>query len=302
MGNAYRRVRGECQRNFAKLIEGLTYRHSMWTVWQDFIIMAATSISNAVDPSHFERREKMYLECAGKYTEKELAVFPQLLTEVIAELDRNPKQDFLGELFMALELGNEWKGQFFTPYDVCRAMSAITFAEDTKERIQRQGWIGVSDPACGAGALLVAFANECHERHINYQTDVLFVAQDIDFIAGCMCYIQLSLLGCPGYVVIADSLLHPSTSYDKRGLIPCEDDKDVWYTPFFFRPEWQMRRLISSVELQFASVINAEPPASECNEMVEQPEKVAPSPNERAEESSSDYELNCTESGQLSLF
>ena len=62
---------------------------------------------------------------------------------------------------------------------------------------QKQGWISVSDPACGAGALLIAFANECRRQHINYQTSVLFVAQDIDFLAGCMCYIQLSLLGCP---------------------------------------------------------------------------------------------------------
>lgn len=44
----------------------------------------------------------------------------------------------------------------------------------------------MSDPACGAGALLLAFANECKRNHINYQTSVFFVAQDIDFLAGCM--------------------------------------------------------------------------------------------------------------------
>ncbi len=39
---------------------------------------------------------------------------------VVEALERNPEQDFLGELYMELELGNHWKGQFFTPYCVCK--------------------------------------------------------------------------------------------------------------------------------------------------------------------------------------
>ena len=69
-----------------------------------------------------------------------------MLLEVVAELERDPEQDFLGELFMALGLGNEWKGQFFTPYSVCRAMSAMTYAPDMTARIEKQGWISVNDP------------------------------------------------------------------------------------------------------------------------------------------------------------
>ena len=62
---------------------------------------------------------------------------------------------------MALGLANEWKGQFFTPYDICRAMAAMNLGEDLKSQIEEKGWVSVSDPACGAGALLLAFANEC---------------------------------------------------------------------------------------------------------------------------------------------
>ena len=32
---------------------------------------------------------------------------------VVEALERNPEQDFLGELYMELELGNHWKGQVF---------------------------------------------------------------------------------------------------------------------------------------------------------------------------------------------
>ena len=120
--------------------------------------------------------------------------------------------------------------------------------EDLKSQIEEKGWVSVSDPACGAGALLLAFANECKRNHINYQTSVFFVAQDIDFLAGCMCYIQMSLLGCPGYVVIDDSILHPAQSYDEDGLIP-KNSPNVWFTPMYFRDIWHWRRMFAQLDL-----------------------------------------------------
>ena len=134
-------------------------------------------------------------------------------------MDFNPTRTFSVSFYMALDLGNDHAGQFFTPYNVCRMMAEIT-GTDLQARVERDGWISVNDCACGAGALLVAFANACTRQKINYQTSVLFVAQDIDYIVGLMCYLQLSLMGCAGYVVIGDTLLHPSTALDRRGLIP----------------------------------------------------------------------------------
>ena len=191
MGKAIR-LRGECQKNIVKLLDGLCGRYSRWEVWQDFIIMSAISIANVLGGPHREDREREYMEHASRYSRKELEVFAQMLAEVAMEMEREPDQDLLGELFMALGLSNEWKGQFFTPYSVCRAMSGMTYGDDFKARIEQRGWVAVNDPACGAGALLIAFANECRRpgHGINYQTSVLFVAQDIDFLAGMMCYMK----------------------------------------------------------------------------------------------------------------
>ncbi|MBQ7896091.1 MAG: SAM-dependent DNA methyltransferase [Oscillospiraceae bacterium] len=288
MGKTVRHLRGEGQRNIIKLLNTLEARHTRWQLWQDFIVMSAISISNLVDAAHREKREEMYLTIAKKYSEKEMAVFPEMLSEVVKSMEENPDQDFLGELFMALELGNDWKGQFFTPYSVCRAMAAMTLGGDgLKEKLNREHWISVNDPACGAGALLVAFANECRRpgNDINFQSSVLFVAQDIDFLAGCMCYIQLSLMGCPGYVVIGDTLCNPSTSYDSRGLIP-KDDGNVWYTPFYFRHEWHWRRIAAQMDMLCRTavpLVEAEEPHPEPPRLVEQP-------------------LAETETGQLTLF
>lgn len=235
MKNAAARVRGEAQKNIVKLLEGLSNRYSKWEVWQDFIIMTAIGISNTLGGPYKEDREKQYMSRARKYSREEMEAFAQMFAEVTLELDRNPDQDFLGDLFMSLDLGNQWKGQFFTPYSVCRAMSAITYGDDLRKKIEEKGWVSVNDPACGAGALLIAFANECRRP-----------GRDINFLAGMMCYIQLSLLGCPGYVVIDDTLSKPAVSVDDRGLIPREGP-NVWYTPMYFRDIWSWRRLAAAV-------------------------------------------------------
>lgn len=123
MGNAVRRVIGESQKNIVKTMESLTGRFSLWEIWQDFIVMSAISIANTVDTPFRESREQTYLERARKYSKQELDAFAEMLAEVVIALDNNPDQDFLGELFMALELGNELKGQFFTPYSICKMMA-----------------------------------------------------------------------------------------------------------------------------------------------------------------------------------
>ena len=247
MGSDARLVRGAAQKELVKAFESLCGRHGRWEVWADWITMSACSISCAVDAAHKEAREKLYQTTRAKYTEAELQVMAEMLGMVVSALDEDQNQDLLGEIFMTLGLGNEHNGQFFTPYNVCQAMSQLTIG-DVAAQVEAQGWISVADPACGAGALLVAFANECLRQKVNYQQSVLYVAQDIDFTIGLMCYIQLSLLGCAGYVVIGDSLAHPSTAYDRRGLIP-RDEGNVWYTPMYFHTIWQWRRALAQVDM-----------------------------------------------------
>ena len=102
--------------------------------------------------------------------------------------------------------------------------------------------ISVNDPACGAGATLVAAANIFHRKKINYQTRVLFTANDIDRVVAQMCYIQLSLLGCAGWVAVANTISNPVCG---DPLMPVEKPgQEFWYTPFYFREEWNCRRQI----------------------------------------------------------
>ena len=311
MGKAARLVRGAIQQEFVKKFEALSGRYSIRQIWEDWVIMAAISISNAVDLQHAPDREKHYMALAGKYSNQELGVFAELFTDFINAMEVNPDQDFLGDMYMAVGMGNEHAGQFFTPYSICKAMAKMT-APDIPGEIQKRGWLSVNNPACGAGALLITFANECLLQKVNYQTSVLFVAQDIDYLVGCMCYLQLSILGCPGYVKIGDTLARPSTTHDPYGLFPV-DDGNIWYTPFYFREEWHTRRLAAMMALTFSRISTetapletpavADPaplqPLPE-HEMPQTTVTISPEPERAKEREETVYQAN--EHGQLTLF
>ena len=288
--SAPRYLQDHRQRELIHIFDQVCRRHNRWTVWADFVVMAAISISNTVDKGHAEDRTKAYMTLASKYDQAELECLTSMFAEVVNGLDENPDQDFLGELFMALNLGNEHNGQFFTPYNVCKMTAKMTYGKDLEMKIAQKGWVSVYDPACGAGALLVAFANECRLQNLNYQTSVLFVAQDIDYIVGCMCYIQLSLLGCPGYVVIADSLANPCAGMDQNPLLPVPGD-NIWYTPMYFRDVWHYRRLWQVVErVVRPTPMPTEPQDTSIAEAAETAEYPEPQP------------LNETQAGQLTFF
>lgn len=235
-------MREAAQNDFLKEFERLTRVRSDWQAWADFVSLAACAISNAVDHGpRWQAREDRYMQIVKPYKPEELDTFAHLLTMTVEALEINPDQDFLGEMFMALDLGSHWHGQFFTPYHVCKFMAEVTNLDGLKNEIDRRGYVSVNDPACGAGALLIAAANAYRESGVEYQQHVLFIGQDIDLTAAMMCYIQLSLLGCPGYVIVGDTLRHPPTD-------PLPPDYEIWYTTFFFSPVWRWRRMFHSVE------------------------------------------------------
>ena len=214
---AVRNIRDDHQKNFLKIFNSLTGKHSRWEIWEDFVTLTAIEISNSTDKVNAPERTKMYQTIVSKYSAKEREGMAEMLGEVIMGMEQNPDQDFLGSLYMMCELGNDHAGQFFTPYDVCRCMAEVTF--DPKLHPDMEGFISVSDPACGAGATLLAFLNVCKRRNICYHNKVLVIAQDIDFIVGLMCYIQCSFMGCAGYVVIGDTLVNPATAYGSLDAI-----------------------------------------------------------------------------------
>ncbi|MGN0762538.1 MAG: SAM-dependent DNA methyltransferase, partial [Aristaeellaceae bacterium] len=131
------------EKAFVRLVESLCGRKSRWEVWKDMIWLFAACISNAVDPRHREEREKQYMDIAAQYSEAELQTFAELFAVMVRAMEEQ-KCDFLGGMYMELGLGSDARGQFFTPYGVCRMMARIGMP-DAEARIDKDGWVSVND-------------------------------------------------------------------------------------------------------------------------------------------------------------
>lgn len=209
-------------------------------IWRDFIVMSACAMSNTVDKSHYDEREKRYLEIINKYEKSQQHIFPELYADVVMALDENPEQDFLGEMFMDLRLDYEELKQIFTPYHVCQLMADVTM-DNLVEQVNEQGYVSINDCCCGAGATLIAAINSARRKledaGLNFQNHILVIGQDIEELVALMCYIQISLLGVAGYVKVGNSLTEPMTSGDSM--------ENYWFTPMYFSDVWHTRRMIN---------------------------------------------------------
>lgn len=226
-----------------KLYNSLIGSHQLWELWQDSMTMFALSISNTVDGRYRDKREAMYMDIAHKYTKEEMQVFPQIFGEIIMQLEAEPEQDLLGDLYMQLDLGSHWHGQFFTPYNLC-AMMAKTQLGQKEYTVENVKPISVCDCACGGGALLISAAHEYKKAiahtGLNAQHYICLFAQDLSQVSAMMCYVQLSLLGYAAKVKLGDSLMKP--------LIEEDNGSDIWYTPMWFSDVWTIRRMLGKIE------------------------------------------------------
>jgi hypothetical protein len=215
------------KRDIIKTMTTLSHRHDAWRVFSDFVEMAAVSIANACDQFHPDRdkREARYMEIVKAYTPEELGQFAKMLGLLTQEMEAGPS-DVLGEIFMEMDLGSKWHGQFFTPYSLCHATAKMVM-HDLDEKIKTQPFITVNEPASGGGAMLIAMAEIMSEKGINYQKCLHVTAQDLDLKAVHMSYVQLSLLGIPGIVIHGNTLLN--------------EHRSIWYTPMHIMGGWNWK-------------------------------------------------------------
>lgn len=205
----------------------LAHRHSLWSVFSDFVEMAAISMANAVDhgPQHAER-EARYMAVIKGYSKDELDGFCRMLAHLTMAMEQEPG-DVLGSVFMQLELGSKWHGQFFTPYEVCRLMAGMQLGDGFKQEIERKGYITAMEPACGGGAMILALAEEMQAAGVNYQRHLHVTAIDIDIKAVHMAYLQFSLMHIPAIIVHGNAL--------------AVEERSRWYTPAHILGGWTYR-------------------------------------------------------------
>ncbi|MGN0885698.1 MAG: N-6 DNA methylase [Candidatus Spyradenecus sp.] len=198
----------DCQKRFLKTLHAMSVRYAPSAVLADFVEMSAIAFQNQTElnRARHEEREKAYLALAEKHGQETARRFPELLALMIKAFSIQVG-DFLGEVYMQIEAGNKHAGQFFTPYDISRLMSKISYNEEmVQAAIAEKGYVTVNDCACGAGSTLTAFVAEMEKRGHDPYAQALVVANDIDRRCALMCYVSLSAMGVPGIVTVGDAL------------------------------------------------------------------------------------------------
>lgn len=190
---------------FVKQFEKTAHGQSYYETWVAFVATLAAFIATAsMNPSKWlvEKGESAMKSIIA--TDSEMNALHEATIEAF---EAAPFQDLLGDAYMRLGIGSRENGQFFTPYHLSRLMADLGITIDGAERdIAEHGYVTVNDPAAGGGANLIAAANVLRSHGINYQRKALFVAQELSEMTALACYIQMSLLGMPGIVMIGDTL------------------------------------------------------------------------------------------------
>ncbi len=214
-----------------KAIQKLTYGHTTWDIFQDWLEMSAILISNTVDWGQQKKCEERYMEIVKKYSKEEMEQFTKMLDLLIEEMTRQTEIsgpcDILGEVFHGLELHNKYHGQFFTPFHICECMGRMVLDDSLHKTIDDRGYVSLCEPCVGAGGMVIGFANAMQQEKMNYQQQLCVTACDIDLKCVHMAYLQLSLYGIPAVIIHGNSLTLEEWSR--------------WYTPAYMIGMWPLK-------------------------------------------------------------
>ena len=172
------------RKTFTELMNGLSQRHGVGTVFSDMLTMIICGFS-------MKKQEELYFLTIKPYKKQEVLQFSEAFAALVIEMtgDGTGMVDVLGEYFMEfLSFGRN--GQFFTPMHICDMMARINNPVHETHR--------VLDPTCGSGRMLMAMA-----KLNRYAT---FFGADLDMNCAKMTVVNMCLNCMYGEVACMDSL------------------------------------------------------------------------------------------------
>lgn len=239
------------RQTFIDLFNSIAHHKHRYEVFKDFIFLSMIELHNSIFTAENKDQalEQEYIAIVGKYSAEEFQKFVQLLDNLIDLLQVEPT-DVIGGLYMELELTNLKNGQFFSPPEISKFMAKILAGDALKNMEDtHKPFIMLSEPACGAGGMVLAFASEMMRQGVNPAYKLFVQCIDIDRLAAFMCYLQLSLWGIPAQIIIGDTLTG--------------EYRESYFTTMYYVQGWDMRLRLHRILDLCNSMTNpdtAEPP------------------------------------------
>lgn len=196
-----------------KLLDKGLYKVNAHEFLSDVFECGAIAISNRFDVLQYQKREERYLQIIKKYDRDIQLLMTEIFAKIFSLLTQqiNPCigfNDYLGDLYMRSNTSNSKTGQFFTPYCVSKMCAEIAINENTvKEAIEQDKILTMSEPACGAGGMIIAAADVLYYKyHFNIARNLVVECSDIDSRCVHMSYLQLGLAGIPAVIFKRDTI------------------------------------------------------------------------------------------------
>lgn len=212
------------RRQFLQTFQQIARHKHRYDVFRDFVILAATALHNGAVMD--EARETEYVTTTGGYAPEDIEAFPKLLAILVELLQPEPR-DILGPLYMELEIASREQGQFFTPPELSELMARMTFGPDLLKPLETASFITVSEPACGAGGMVLSLVKVLIEEGYDPAKHLWVQCVDVNRLAALMCYVQLSLWNVPAEIIVGNSLTL--------------EEREVWHTPAHYMGFWSAR-------------------------------------------------------------
>ncbi|KKO08576.1 hypothetical protein LCGC14_0045160 [marine sediment metagenome] len=213
----------EHKKAFLSLFSETARYHHRFKVFCDFVTVSAIALRNTQYRS--DPLEAEYHLIMKAYEPDDRIRLCELYAITVMALELGP-EDFLGDIFMDLELGDARRGQFYTPKNVSKMMAEMSFA-NLDERLKEKPFITISEPACGAGGMILPIVDILMRSGHRPEQTIWVQAVDVDRTAALMCYIQFSLWAIPAEVIVGNCLTL--------------EIREVWHTPMHHMMGWRAR-------------------------------------------------------------
>lgn len=157
------------------------------------------------------QRETEYMDEVKGWKKDDLTLFAEAFSLLVEEMESKPFSDVLGPHYMEWALGAKTaknNGEFHTPESLCQMMAAMTATpEAVKSAIEDKGYYSVSEPSCGAGAMILAVGESLADSgHGHMIMNLKVHAVDVNKTACDMCFINTTLWGIPCVVTHGNTL------------------------------------------------------------------------------------------------
>lgn len=183
--------------DFRAVLAKVSYSHGVREVFTAFVRLAACAVAAGT-------REAEYAEESARWKREELQGFVDAFAALVDEMETQPFADILGPYYMETaqsQKGAQRGGEFHTPQHLCEVMAAMTWGDGSA--CPKDGPIRVIEPACGAGATILAFAKVVPPE---VRRRLRVTATDVSRIACDMAFVNTTLWGVPCRIIHGNSL------------------------------------------------------------------------------------------------